>query len=65
VDEHEDGLVIYGREKLSGAEIDPHNDHRLAMSFAVAGLKVPDIVIKDENCVNKSFPTFWSLWETL
>jgi 3-phosphoshikimate 1-carboxyvinyltransferase len=65
VEERDDGLVIYGGEKLSGAEIDPHNDHRLAMSFAIAGLKVPGIIIKDENCVNKSFPTFWNLWEML
>ncbi len=65
VDELEDGLVIHGEEKLSGAEIDPHDDHRLAMSFAMAGLMVPDIVIKDEDCVKKSFPTFWNLWEKL
>ena len=65
VDEREDGLVIYGGEKLVGAEIDPHNDHRLAMSFAMAGLRVPDILVKGENCVNKSFPHFWDLWATL
>ena len=65
VDEREDGLVIYGGEKLVGAEIDPHNDHRLAMSFAMAGLRVPDILVKGEDCVNKSFPHFWDLWATL
>ncbi len=65
VDEQEDGLIIYGGGKLTGAEIDPHNDHRLAMSFAMAGLKIPGIIIKNERCVSKSFPTFWDLWETL
>ncbi len=65
VEEKEDGLVIYGGEKLHGAEIDPHNDHRLAMSFAMAGLKIPGVTIKNENCVAKSFPEFWGLWETL
>jgi 3-phosphoshikimate 1-carboxyvinyltransferase len=65
VEEKEDGLIIYGGEKLHGAEIDPHNDHRLAMSFAMAGLKVPGVIIGDENCVIKSFPTFWELWEAL
>ncbi|MFC1840182.1 3-phosphoshikimate 1-carboxyvinyltransferase [Thermodesulfobacteriota bacterium] len=65
VEELEDGLVIYGGENLTGGEIDPHNDHRLAMSFAIAGLKVPEIVIRDESCVNKSFPTFWNLWAEL
>ena len=65
VEERDDGLIIYGNEKLMGAEIDPHDDHRLAMSFAMAGLKVPNIVIRNEDCVNKSFPTFWDLWKTL
>ena len=65
VEELEDGLIIYGGEKLTGGEIDPHNDHRLAMSFAVAGLKVPGLFIKDENCVSKSFPAFWSLWSQM
>ena len=65
VEEQDDGLVVHGGEKLTGAEIDPHNDHRLAMSFAMAGLKVPDVIIMDENCVNKSFPTFWNLWDLI
>jgi 3-phosphoshikimate 1-carboxyvinyltransferase len=65
VEEQDDGLVVHGGEKLKGAEIDPHNDHRLAMSFAMAGLKVPDVIIMDENCVNKSFPTFWNLWDLI
>ncbi len=65
VEERDDGLVVYGEEKLSGAEIDSHDDHRLAMSFAMAGIRVPDIIIKNESCVNKSFPSFWKLWETL
>ncbi|NLD37423.1 MAG: 3-phosphoshikimate 1-carboxyvinyltransferase [Desulfatiglans sp.] len=65
VEEKEDGLVIYGGEKLHGAEIDPHNDHRLAMSYAMAGLKIQGIIIKNEGCVIKSFPEFWGLWEIL
>jgi 3-phosphoshikimate 1-carboxyvinyltransferase len=65
VEELEDGLVIYGGHKLSGADINPHNDHRLAMSLAVAGIKVPGIRITDEHCVNKSFPLFWEMWDKL
>jgi 3-phosphoshikimate 1-carboxyvinyltransferase len=42
-----------------GAEIETYNDHRLAMSFAVAGLAVPGVKIKGEGCVAKSFPEFW------
>ena len=60
-----DGIIIHGGERLSGTMMDPHNDHRLAMSLAVVGLRVPGIIIKDENCVDKSFPTFWRLWESL
>jgi len=47
------------------AMIDPHNDHRLAMSFAVAGLKTPGIRIENEACVEKSFPEFWKVFESL
>ena len=48
-----------------GALIETYDDHRIAMSFAVAGLKVPGVVIKDEACVRKSFPTFWQVFEGL
>jgi len=52
-----------GRPK--GACIDTYDDHRMAMSFAIAGLVTPGIFIKDENCVEKSFPTFWKVFENL
>ncbi len=65
VTELDDGIIIYGGEKLSGTVVDPHNDHRLAMSLAVVGLRVPGIRIKNERCVNKSFPRFWELWDRL
>ncbi|RPH52134.1 MAG: 3-phosphoshikimate 1-carboxyvinyltransferase [Desulfobacteraceae bacterium] len=48
-----------------GAEIDTYNDHRIAMSFAIAGLKVPGVFIKNEKCVEKSFPDFWKVLEAL
>jgi 3-phosphoshikimate 1-carboxyvinyltransferase len=60
-----DGLVIQGDRTLHGAKVDPHDDHRLAMALAVVGLNVPDIIIKNKACVNKSFPRFWNLWGTL
>jgi 5-enolpyruvylshikimate-3-phosphate synthase len=50
---------------LSGAVLDAYDDHRLAMSLAVVGLKVPGSKIKDEHYVNKSFPGFWKLWDRL
>ncbi len=63
VEEKEDGLIIEGGKKLHGAQIETYNDHRIAMSFAVAKLKVKDIEIKGKECVSKSFPNFWEVWE--
>ncbi len=65
VEELSDGLIIEGGRPLKGAALDPHNDHRIAMSLAVVGLKVSGLVITDKTCVNKSFPTFWDLWKSL
>ena len=48
-----------------GAEIQTYDDHRIAMSFAMAGLVVPAVRILDAHCVEKSFPDFWQVWETL
>jgi 3-phosphoshikimate 1-carboxyvinyltransferase len=64
VEEGKDWLKIEGGG-AHGAEIDSHNDHRLAMSFAIAGLAIPGIKIKGEECVNKSFPKFWETLQGL
>ena len=53
-----DGLTIVPRP-LAGARIETYKDHRMAMAFAVAGLRVPGTVIADPGCVSKSFPGFW------
>jgi 3-phosphoshikimate 1-carboxyvinyltransferase len=60
-----DGLIIEGEAPLTGSLVDPHNDHRLAMSLAVVALRLPHLDIQDKGCVEKSFPTFWSLWDRL
>lgn len=57
-------LVITGG-RPHGAVIETYNDHRIAMSFALAGLVVPGVVITDEGCVAKSFPEFWEVLDTL
>jgi 3-phosphoshikimate 1-carboxyvinyltransferase len=64
VKEGENGLEIEGG-KPHGAEIETYDDHRLAMSFAVAGLAVPGVKIKGERCVDKSFPGFWEVLQKL
>lgn len=48
-----------------GAAIKTFNDHRIAMAFAVAGLKTRGIEIENPVCVEKSFPTFWQLFDAL
>ncbi len=58
----ESGLVIKGG-KHKAAEIDTYDDHRMAMCFAITGLKVENVVIKDELCVKKSFPNYWEVFE--
>jgi 3-phosphoshikimate 1-carboxyvinyltransferase len=60
----EDWLSVEGG-KAHAAEIETRNDHRLAMSFAIAGLVVPGIKIKGERCVDKSFPGFWEALQKL
>jgi len=44
---------------LHGAEIETYNDHRMAMCFAIVGLKVPGLSIKNPACVKKTFPNFF------
>ena len=64
VQETADGLIIRGGAP-HGAVIHTYNDHRIAMSFAVAGLKIPGVVITDPECVAKSFPNFWEFFHRL
>ncbi len=60
VEEFPDGLRVAGRQILRGAEIDPHDDHRIAMAFAVAGLVAQgNTAIKKCDCVDISFPGFF------
>jgi 3-phosphoshikimate 1-carboxyvinyltransferase len=59
VEEMDDGLAIIPGP-LQGAEIDTYNDHRMAMSFALAGLKTAKVVIRDPGCVEKTYPAFFA-----
>ncbi len=63
-EERADGMVIYGNEgkPFKYADIDSYGDHRIAMSFSVAALVSENgLLIKDIECVNTSFPEFFSL----
>ena len=62
--EEEDRLVVTGGQPR-GSAIHTYNDHRIAMSFAVAGLVVPGMTIENPRCVDKSFPSFWEVFGQL
>jgi len=59
VDESENELTITPPEKITPANIDTYDDHRMAMSFAVAGTRVEGIAIRNAECVNKTYPRFF------
>jgi len=58
------GLDVVGAVP-QGAHIRTYDDHRIAMCFAVAGLKTPGVIIEDPRCVAKSFPNFWEVFGQL
>lgn len=57
----EEDRITISPSPLHGALIDPDNDHRTAMSFAVLGLGIGGVTISHAECVNKSFPEFWDI----
>ena len=66
IKETEDGMIITGVKKLKGAEIESYNDHRIAMSMAIAGLcSDGETIIKNSECVDISFPSFFELIKNL
>ncbi|MCY0094121.1 3-phosphoshikimate 1-carboxyvinyltransferase [Hoeflea ulvae] len=67
--EEGDDLIVTGDPALAGqtlpAEIDTFADHRIAMSFALAGLKIAGITILDPKCVGKTYPGYWDALASL
>ncbi len=59
IDEQPDGFRVTGPQRLRGASVDGHDDHRVAMALAVAGLCADgETVVRDAGCINDSFPGF-------
>ena len=55
-----DLMLIEGRVQSQGGEVSSHNDHRIAMATAIAGLKADkEIIVRGAEAVNKSYPQFW------
>jgi 3-phosphoshikimate 1-carboxyvinyltransferase len=63
VDEYEDGYKVTGG-KLQAAHVDSHGDHRIAMSFIIAGLRC-GMTVTDLDCINTSFPNFFELLQKI
>lgn len=59
VKEYDDGLEIFPKVSYNNALISTYNDHRIAMSFSIAGLKISGLTIENPQCVSKSFPDFY------
>ncbi len=64
VNQEQDSMEIIGGVPR-GASIETFNDHRIAMSFSVAGLRVAGMEIENPTCVQKSFPTYWQIYDSL
>ncbi len=66
IEELPDGMVIHGVERFRGARCDSHQDHRLALTLAVAGLVAEgETVIENAEVVGVSYPSFWQDLEAL
>lgn len=58
VEEHQDGMTIWPG-LLHGGTVATYDDHRMAMSFALLGLKVPGVIISDPDCTSKTYPNYF------
>jgi 3-phosphoshikimate 1-carboxyvinyltransferase len=59
IEESSDSLLIIGPTSLQGAELESHDDHRVAMAGVIAGLVTEEpTIVKNIECVGKSYPDF-------
>lgn len=66
IEEHEDSITIYGKTQLYGDVVDSHNDHRIAMSMAIAATVADgDVIISGADSVKKSYADFWDVYCSL
>jgi len=64
VEEHDDGMTIHPGP-LHGGTVATYDDHRMAMSFSLLGLRQPGIVIAEPGCTSKTYPDYFTDLETL
>jgi 3-phosphoshikimate 1-carboxyvinyltransferase len=65
VEEYPDGFKIYPASRIQPATVCTYDDHRMAMAFALIGLRAPGITIENPDCVAKTFPGYWDVLESL
>jgi 3-phosphoshikimate 1-carboxyvinyltransferase len=62
----DDYMFIHGKSTINGGEVDSHNDHRIAMCLAIAGLFAQtSLQMQGAEAVEKSYPAFWNDLESL
>jgi 3-phosphoshikimate 1-carboxyvinyltransferase len=65
VEEHEDGLTVYPCNSFQPTKVETYNDHRMAMAFSLMGLRIPGTVIENPGCVDKTFPQFFEVLDSI
>lgn len=65
VEEHPDGMTVQPCSSIRPGTVRTYNDHRMAMAFALVGLRAPGIQIENPGCVAKTFPEFFEVLERL
>ena len=65
IEEHDDGMTIHPCDSFKPAIVHTYNDHRMAMSFSLIGLRMDGVCIENPGCVSKTFPNYFDVLETL
>ena len=65
IDEHDDGMTIHPPAELAGASLETYDDHRMAMSLSLVGLRVAGIEVLNPACTSKTYPEFFADLERL
>lgn len=65
VEEHPDGMTIYPCDEIQPGTIRTYDDHRMAMAFALVGLRIAGICIENPSCVSKTFPNYFEVLDIL
>lgn len=65
VEEYPDGFKVYPASEIQPATVRTYDDHRMAMAFALVGLRAPGICIENPACVGKTFPEYWTVIDGL